>query len=95
MSIVHRLPAVDAQDAQENVSTWRDGLPPDEPPVEHPFGKKWRRKRFLVWMRDDFRCVYCGMDLLRDYQTLHTATIDHVKPQSAGGTHDIDNLVTS
>lgn len=57
--------------------------------------KKWRHQRFQVWLRDDFRCVYCGQDLLRDFQTLYTATVDHVKPECRDEDDSLANLVTS
>lgn len=62
--------------------------------AKKPWGKKFKAWRFAVWMRDDFRCVYCGQDLIRDFQTLHTATVDHLKPKSAGGGYEQENLVT-
>lgn len=39
-----------------------------------------------VFERDKYTCVYCG----EHESSMH---IDHVKPWSKGGTHDIDNLV--
>lgn len=62
--------------------------------MKKPCSKKFKAWRFAVWLRDDFRCVYCGQDLIRDFQTLHTATVDHLKPKSAGGGYEQENLVT-
>ncbi len=69
--------------------------PGDFPEIKKTYGGKWQWQRFMVWMRDDFRCVYCGQDLIRDYQTLHTATVDHLRPKAAGGGHGLENLVTA
>jgi len=51
----------------------------------------WAHKRFEVFKRDCFRCVYCGYDSQRSKLEL-----DHVIPRSDGGHEtDINNLVTS
>ena len=50
------------------------------------------RKRFLVFSRDDFKCVYCGRNP-RDHET--TLEIEHVHPKSKGGTDSLENLVTA
>ena len=39
-----------------------------------------------VFVRDDWRCVYCGAS---------AETIDHVIPRSRGGTHTWDNVVAA
>jgi molybdopterin/thiamine biosynthesis adenylyltransferase len=62
--------------------------------VKRPSSTKWKRTRFAVWLRDDFRCVFCGLDFLRDYQSLHLASVDHVKPRVKGGSNDMENLVS-
>ena len=58
-------------------------------------GSKWIRpeKRLAIYLRDEFRCVYCGRDL-------HNAApceinLDHIKPRSKGGNNEETNLVTS
>jgi hypothetical protein len=43
-------------------------------------------KRTMVFERDKYRCVKCGA-----YKDL---TVDHIKPESKGGSSDIDNLQT-
>jgi len=40
--------------------------------------------------RDGCSCVYCGIEL-----TLRTATVEHVIPQSHGGTNELYNLALS
>jgi 5-methylcytosine-specific restriction endonuclease McrA len=42
--------------------------------------------RWEVWERDDFRCIRCGM---RRY-----LTVDHIFPESLGGTLESSNLQT-
>lgn len=46
--------------------------------------------RFRVLKRDNFACFYCGAGPRQS--VLH---VDHVKPVSAGGTNDFDNLRTA
>lgn len=47
--------------------------------------------RFDVFMRDDFRCRYCGVSV-DDGAILHA---DHVIPESKGGPTTLENLVTA
>jgi 5-methylcytosine-specific restriction endonuclease McrA len=47
--------------------------------------------RFAVFVRDGFRCRYCGIGAC-DGAVLHA---DHVIPASRGGPTNIDNLVTA
>lgn len=42
--------------------------------------------RWAVWERDDFRCLHCG--------ARRFLTVDHVTPESRGGTLALDNLQT-
>lgn len=51
------------------------------------------RTRFLVMLRDKFKCRYCGRSpATHPDVVLH---LDHRKPFSQGGTSDLENLVTS
>jgi hypothetical protein len=51
------------------------------------------RMRFLVMLRDKFKCQYCGRSpATHSDVTLH---LDHRKPFSRGGLTDFENLVTS
>ncbi|HAQ36040.1 MAG: HNH endonuclease [Maricaulis sp.] len=45
--------------------------------------------RYNVWLRDNFRCVYCGADEVRDL------TFDHVIPRSRGGDTSWENIVAA
>lgn len=45
-----------------------------------------RDLRIEVYMRDHFRCVWCGSD--------RRLELDHIKPWSAGGADTFDNLRT-
>lgn len=63
--------------------------------------------RELVWKRDEYRCRYCGREVIRpDYSASarvnghpvvksNSATIDHVIPVSRGGKRTLANLVTA
>ncbi len=42
--------------------------------------------RWAVWERDNFTCKHCG--------TRRYLSIDHIHPESLGGTLDLDNLQT-
>ena len=64
---------------------------------KHPAaaGSKWIRpdKRLAIYLRDDFRCAYCGQDLRGE--SPHNITLDHLVPVSQGGSNGEDNLVTA
>jgi hypothetical protein len=49
-----------------------------------------KRTRFEVFKRDGFVCVYCGA-----HPPQALMECDHVIPVVAGGTNDIENLVTA
>lgn len=55
-------------------------------------GKRRRRKEFVIFSRDEFRCVYCGKSSVEDGVKLEA---DHVVARSAGGLDTAGNLVTS
>ena len=48
-----------------------------------------------VYERCGFKCAYCGIDGSRDFETWFTAnfSVDHIKPESRGGTNAPENLV--
>ena len=46
-----------------------------------------QRTRLQVYVRDHFKCVYCGQ--------VYDLTVDHVIPVSKGGLSDPMNLVTA
>lgn len=48
-----------------------------------------------VFERDRHRCVYCGRDLLVDFETFMMTEEDHLLPRSKGGLDELDNVVTS
>lgn len=60
-------------------------------------GSKWIRpeKRLAIYLRDEFRCVYCQRDL-HDVQSCEI-TLDHLVCRSSCGKHDHSskNLITS
>ena len=51
------------------------------------------RNRLPVFIRDDWRCQFCGKDLLADEQSLRQATVDHFIPTKLGGNGNNKNLV--
>lgn len=48
--------------------------------------------RFLIFERDDFRCIYCGRSSIEDQSELH---LDHIYPASLGGQDVASNIVTA
>lgn len=56
-------------------------------PADHYDEPKLRAQLFN---RDQWRCQYCGETV-----TAETATLDHRRPVSAGGTNDPENLTTA
>jgi len=46
--------------------------------------QRWKNQRLRVLKRDGYICAYCGGDATQ---------VDHVIPRSAGGGHELDNLV--
>lgn len=55
-------------------------------------GKRRRRKEWVIFARDEFRCVYCGKSSVEDGVKLEA---DHIVAHSAGGADTAGNLVTS
>jgi len=55
-------------------------------------GKRKRRREFLLFSRDDFRCVYCGKSSIEDRVKLEA---EHIVPRSKGGKDTAGNFVTS
>lgn len=47
-------------------------------------------KRMRIYMRDKFRCQYCG-----DKQSVAELTLDHIVPRSRGGDNSPVNVVTA
>ena len=52
-----------------------------------------REKRLAIYIRDGFRCQYCGRDLRRAAPA--DVTLDHLTPASRGGSNDATNLITT
>jgi 5-methylcytosine-specific restriction endonuclease McrA len=55
-------------------------------------GKRKRRRAFLIFSRDDFRCFYCGKSSIEDGVKLEA---DHIIPRSKGGEDTAGNFLTS
>jgi 5-methylcytosine-specific restriction endonuclease McrA len=58
-------------------------------------GSGWINKalRLAIYLRDSFACQYCGRDLHDAHP--REVTLDHLKPQTRGGSHLPRNLVTA
>ena len=48
-----------------------------------------------VFSRDAHRCVYCGRDMLVDFETFMTVQEDHLVPRGKGGADEAKNIVTA
>lgn len=60
-----------------------------------PWGK-WIRpeKRLAIYLRDEFRCVYCDQNLA-NISDPRSITLDHIKTKSRGGGNEAHNLITA
>lgn len=56
--------------------------------AESPLPYDWNRRRYTVFIRDDFTCQYCGTPIEKPH-------CDHIIPRSRGGADTVDNLVTA
>jgi 5-methylcytosine-specific restriction endonuclease McrA len=52
----------------------------------------WYRETYI---KDGYRCVYCGRDMLADFDSWMSIELDHIVPVSAGGGDELENRVTS
>lgn len=52
-----------------------------------------KRGHFIIFERDNFRCVYCGVSRQTDSEV--ELTVDHILPVKRGGSDHADNLVTA
>lgn len=52
----------------------------------------WKRED--IYKRDEFRCAYCGFDG-SSFEGWLFLEVDHLRPQSKGGTDEPENLVTA
>ena len=48
-----------------------------------------------IFDRDKRRCVYCGRDMLVDFETFMTVQEDHLVPTGKGGLNEPENIVTA
>lgn len=58
-------------------------------------GSGWitKSRRLAIYLRDGFLCQYCGRDL--HGANPREVTLDHLRPQCRGGSHENKNLVTA
>ncbi|MFI1033776.1 HNH endonuclease [Streptomyces sp. NPDC020951] len=59
------------------------------------YDKRRRRTLHIVSLIAELRCHLCGgpLDMLARVPDLCASTLDHVRPQSHGGSHKVDNLL--
>ena len=55
-------------------------------------GSYYRKLRWLVLLRDNFQCQYCGKTPHKHKISLE---VDHIKPTISGGFVEMKNLITS
>ena len=48
-----------------------------------------------VFERDNRRCVYCGRDLMHDFDSFMITQMDHLTPTAHEGNDDLENTVTA
>lgn len=58
-----------------------------------PLGR-WIRneKRLAIYLRDNFKCLFCGKDLAGEVANI---TLDHIITKSAGGDNEPTNIFTA
>ena len=66
-------------------SKWHDG---SKTTAERGYGYAWKKLRLLILQRDAYLCQEC----YRHKKLTPATDVDHIKPKSAGGTDDPDNL---
>ena len=66
-------------------SKWHDG---SLTTTQRGYGYAWQKLRKLVLQRDDYLCQEC----YRNKKLTPATDVDHIKPKSAGGTDDPENL---
>lgn len=78
---------------------WQLRLPYDDrPPRIAQIRRERKKKRRQVLFENCPRCSYCGCDVTerphgKGQRRMSRATIDHVLPESRGGTNDAENVV--
>ena len=55
----------------------------------------WDKDAVLLGLRAEFKCEYCGKNLLASVDNYKEWQVDHIVPLSKGGTDDFDNLALS
>jgi len=57
--------------------------------------KERRKLRIFICRRDDYKCAYCGKNLLRSFEDFMLSSLEHKTPIACGGTNDYKNLCCS
>lgn len=56
------------------------------------YEKNQKNGRFVIYLRDNFKCFYCGKSSFKDNKELN---LEHILPKIQGGKDIANNLVTS
>ena len=48
-----------------------------------------------TYVRDSYRCIYCGRDMVASFDDWMSLEVDHLQPSSKKGKDDEENRVTS
>jgi 5-methylcytosine-specific restriction endonuclease McrA len=54
-----------------------------------------REEALKVFERDHFKCQYCGLDMLSNFENWMLLTVDHIHAYARGGAPALDNQVTA
>jgi len=54
-----------------------------------------REDAMKIFTRDHFKCQYCGLDGLHNFENWLVLTVDHIHPHAKGGGRHMDNLATA
>ena len=75
--------------------TFKNPITVSSMPSKHHIGGGWIRPvtRLAVYLRDGFRCTWCGADLTA--RRPEHVTLDHVRPRDFFGGNEPGNLVTA
>lgn len=84
------------------INEYPKSIKPFRKMYDHPYAAKLAFERSKwVWLRtrlaeaQNWKCCFCGCKMTEFRGMAHSATIEHVIPQTFGGTDDPENLAAS